>query len=597
MAILKALLAVCISCVASANQRDSTAAATPRPNVVFIITDDQGYGDLGIHGNPFVRTPHLDALARESVRLVQYYASPVCAPTRASLLTGRYNFRTGVIDTYLGRAMMFPDEVTLAEMLSPAGYRTGIFGKWHLGDCYPMRPIDQGFHKALVHRGGGIGQPSDPPGGESYFDPILQHNGRSERFAGYCSNIFTDAAIEFIEKNRGQPFFVYLAFNAPHAPLEVADADLAAYRGATFDPAEFSKNGRPAPMLNDKLRDATARVYAMVSNIDANVGRLLSLLDRHRLAENTIVIFTTDNGPAHPRYTSGLRGQKGTVYEGGIRVPFFVRWPGRLTGGREIDRIAAHIDVVPTLLEAAGVAAPGGLALDGRSLVPLLEGKNTSWPDRTLFFQWHRGDEAELYRAFAARSQRFKLVQSAGVAPGKMPTEPVFELFDIAADPFETQDVAKRFPQFAARLKSDYEAWFRDVTSARQFALPRIIVGSPHENPAALTRQDWRGPNAGWKPDDIGYWDVQIENEGPYDIDVRLTRPTAVGERVEVSLRRPQSNGPALATFSVTPDIGSVTVEFRDVKLPTGPGRIEAFIAQGAKRAGAHQICLSRRMK
>ena len=196
----------------------------------MIITDDQGHGDLGVHGNPKIRTPHLDQLARQSVRLDQFHVMPVCAPTRACLMTGRYNYRTRVVDTFMGRAMMDPQEVTLAEMLGPAGYRTAIFGKWHLGDNYPLRAIDQGFQEALVLKGGGIGQPSDPPGGSSYFDPILQHNGRPVKKAGYCSDVFTDAAIDSSTANRARPFFVYLAFNCPHTPLEVPEAYLKPYQ-------------------------------------------------------------------------------------------------------------------------------------------------------------------------------------------------------------------------------------------------------------------------------------------------------------------------------------------------------------------------------
>src|SRR5438552_8436757 len=199
------------------------AEKTRVANVVILLADDQGYGDLGCHGNPKIQTRHLDKLASQSVELKYFYVSPVCAPTRASLMTGRYNYRTGVVDTFLGRAQMFGDEVTLAEMLRAAGYRTGIFGKWHLGDNFPLRAMDQGFEESLVHRGGGIGQPSDPPGGSSYFDPLLQHNGRLTEEKGYCSDVFTDAALEFIEQQRGGPFFVYLAFNAPHTPLQVPD--------------------------------------------------------------------------------------------------------------------------------------------------------------------------------------------------------------------------------------------------------------------------------------------------------------------------------------------------------------------------------------
>jgi len=276
-----------------------------QPNVILVITDDQGYGDLGVHGNQEIQTPNLDSFATESVHFKNFYVCPVCAPTRASLMTGRYNYRTGVVDTYLGRAMMFGDEVTLAHSLGEAGYKTGIFGKWHLGDNYPMRPDDQGFQEALVHKGGGIGQPSDPPG-NTYFDPVLYHNGRDKKYEGYCTDIFTNATIDFIEKNRNQPFFAYLSTNAPHTPLQIHDKYV-------------------QPYLDKGLDETTAKVYGMITNLDENMGRLLSRLDELDLSENTIVIFMTDNGAQQSRYNAGLRGRKGTVYEGGIRVPFYIR--------------------------------------------------------------------------------------------------------------------------------------------------------------------------------------------------------------------------------------------------------------------------------
>src|SRR5947209_5277848 len=288
-------------------------AEARRPNVVLIMTDDQGYGDLGLHGNDKIKTPNLDALGRESVRLTRFYVSPVCAPTRASLLTGRYNYRTGVVDTYRGRAMMHPDEVTLAERLVKAGYRTGIFGKWHLGDNAPLRPIDQGFQEALVLKGGGIGQPSDLPGGSHYHDPVLLHNASPRRYEGYCSDVFTTAALDFLTDSAGSPFFLYLAFNCPHDPLEPPEAEYDAYRKEHLGANQFPAVGNPLPRSLDE--DRTARVYAMVANIDTNVGRLLSAIEAKGLADSTIVVFLTDNGPAFPRYNAGLRDVKGSVYE------------------------------------------------------------------------------------------------------------------------------------------------------------------------------------------------------------------------------------------------------------------------------------------
>ena len=286
------------------------------------MTDDQGWAQLGYHGDPVLRTPHLDALAAESVEMTRFYVSPVCAPTRAALLTGRYNYRTGVVDTYIGRAMLEPSEVTIAEMLRDAGCRTGIFGKWHLGDNYPLRSVDQGFEESVVHRGGSIVQPSDPPGGSDYFDPILFHNGVQRRFQSYVTDVVVDEAIRWIGAGDGRPFFVYVPTNAPHSPYLVPDT----YR---------------EPYAAQGLSDRDARIYGMITNIDDNVGRLVAHLDSQGLTEDTLVIFMTDNGPTTRLYHAGLRAQKGSVHENGVRVPFFVRWPARLAA-RRIDGRGRH---------------------------------------------------------------------------------------------------------------------------------------------------------------------------------------------------------------------------------------------------------------
>ena len=534
----------------------AAALAAPRPrrpNVVLIITDDQGWGDLSIHGNPWLRTPHMDRIAREGVQFTQFHVMPVCSPTRSCLLTGRYNYRTGIVDTFLGRSMMYPDEVTLAEMLSAAGYRTGIFGKWHLGDNYPMRPIDQGFQEAVVLKGGGLGQPSDFPGGGSYFDPILLRNGQPERYAGYCTDIFTREALRFIESNRAAPFFVYLATNAPHSPLEIADAYVEPYR----------KMG---------VEEKTAKVYGMVANLDENIGRVLARLEQLKLADDTILIFLTDNGPAGQRYNGGMRGAKGTVYEGGIRVPFFVRWPGVIKLGSQTDRLAAHIDVLPTLLEACGATAPRGVKLDGRSLMPLLRGDPRPWPDRTLFFQWHRGDEPELFRSCAARNQRWKLVNGQ-------------ELYDLASDPAESKDLSAEQPAIAAKLRQEYEAWFQDVSSTRGYAPPRIHLGTKFENPVILTRQDWRGPQASWGAGALGYWEVLVTAAAKYEISVQMAPAAAAGQvrfRLNgASLERPVAAGAAECALGVS-------------EIPAGPGRLEAEVAAGGKTTGVHYVTVRR---
>lgn len=477
----------------SACTKLKTKAERP-PNIVLIVTDDQGFGDLGCHGNDKIKTPNLDRLCSEGVELTQFHVSPVCSPTRASLMTGRYNYRTGVVDTYLGRSMMYPDEVTLAELLKASGYQTGIFGKWHLGDTYPLRPNEQGFHESLVHEGGGLAQPSGPEG-NSYFNPILQHNGKSEKYEGYCSDIFTTTAIQFIENNKAQSFFAYLAFNAPHEPLQIEQKYVEPYKAMGLD-------------------DTTAGVYGMVTNLDENVGRLLEKLTTLNLNENTIVVFMTDNGPQHNRYNCGMRDRKGSVYEGGIRVPCFIRWQGTLKGGLKVDRLSAHIDILPTLLEICGVSKPSGLSLDGQSLFPLLSGRRIDWQDRTLFFQWHRGDEPVLYKNCAARSQQYKLVN------GK-------ELYDLGVDPGEQNDIAAQNPGVVEKMCKDYESWFRDVSSTRGYKPPRIQLGTQFQNPVVLTRQDWRGAN-NWSDADVGYWEVFVTQTGSYTITLRFTRQSKV---------------------------------------------------------------------
>lgn len=555
------------------------AQNTDRPNIVLIMTDDQGYGDLGAHGNPKIRTPNLDRLASEGAHIPRFYVSPVCAPTRASLMTGRYNYRTGAIDTYLGRAMMASDEITIAEILRDAGYRTGIFGKWHLGDNYPMRAMDQGFEESLVHKGGGIGQNSDPPGGDHYMNATLYRNGSAVKTEGYCSDVYTDAAMSFVERHRAEPFFVYLAFNAPHTPLEVPDEWVEPYRKMNFDPSEFPSEGESFAAQYDK--ETTAKIYAMVTNIDGNVGRMLAALDRLKLRENTIVIFLTDNGPQQNRYRAGLRDRKGSVHDGGIRVPFYVRWPKRIEAGLEIDRIAAHIDVAPTLLDAAGVAAPD-TNIDGRSLLPLLTQTPVRWRGRALYFQWHRGDEPELGRAFAARSQRWKLVQPLGRAP-RGPKEGPLMLFDMQSDPHELRDVAAEHPEIVERMRRDYALWFRDVSETRGYAPQRIHIGTPHENPVFLTRQDRREGDPERKTG--GHWELDIRRSGDYRVHVLFDKAVAASTvRVRVD-----------ATNLKMPLAAADQAIFEKAYLHAGPVRLEAWAeSEGGESVAAAYVELTR---
>ena len=432
-----------------------------RPSIVLFLVDDLGYGDVACHGNPHVKTPHVDAFARAAVEFTRFHVSPVCSPTRASLMTGRYNFRTGVADVFGKATVMDSAEVTIAERLREAGYVTGIFGKWHLGDDAEHGPNAQGFDEALVHRG---------PAMRQYFNPTLLHNGQSEERSGYCMDIFTDAAIRFIHQNLSRPFFVYLAANLIHTPLQVAP-ELA---------AEFDALG---------LGDSTRKIYGMIRSVDNNFGRLRAALAEAGLEENTLLIFTSDNGPCSgskpvDRHMAGQHGLKGTVYENGIRVPCFMRWPVGFTSPAKVTRLAAHLDVLPTVLEVCGVPVRTEMELDGTSLLPLLRNPSANWPDRTLLFQWDSGQTPRRGHAFAVLTERWKLVQPCGM---DLPSQqhirdryaelcrlqgrgersidgpPRHELYDIAADPGETKDLAAKHPDTVAAMRKQYDAWFTDV--------------------------------------------------------------------------------------------------------------------------------------
>ncbi|MBN8730144.1 MAG: arylsulfatase [Acidobacteria bacterium] len=547
-------------------------AKQERLNVVLILTDDQGYGDLGCHGNKVIRTPHLNRLHGQSTRFTHFYSSPLCSPTRASLMTGRYNYRTGIVDTWVGLAQMRPEEVTMAEALRAAGYRTALFGKWHLGDHFPMRAMDQGFEETLVFTDGAIGGIGDPAP-NTYFDPVFFRNGRPEQTRGYCTDIFFSEAMRFLERKSSKPAFVYLPVNVPHGPLQVDE--------------KYSGHYRKAGM-----NDSTARVYGMIENLDENVGRLLQFLKQQDLEHNTLVIFMSDNGGwGLNRYSAGLRDQKGSVYEGGIRVPFFMRLPGRLRAGVDIDRIAAHIDVLPTILELCGVK-PVKAALDGRSLAPLLQGSTTNWADRTLFFQQSRPDpngidEPRLFTHCAARTQQYKVVMTAPDPKQtytRAITESETELYDMSHDPGERTNIAPDHPDVVGRLRREYEAWYRDVTAPLSNPV-RIPLGAPASNPVILTPQELRGPGAPaapwnfdrartyWKsePDGFGYWEVEVTRNGRYELIARLGTP-ALPHHLRAGVAK-LSCGRMNEELPIAAGIDAVRFAAR---LDKGPARLEA---------------------
>ena len=550
----------------------SPGARAPRPNVVLVITDDQGYGDFGFQGAPHVRTPHLDAMAARSARMQTFYVNPVCAPTRAALMTGRWAQRSTAIDTYIGRAMLGPEEVTLAEVLRAGGYGTGIFGKWHLGDCFPMRPQDQGFDHALVHLGGGIGQPSDPQGGEGrYTDPVLVRNGRRVATEGYCTDLYFEEALAWMrsEVDAERPFFAYVATNAPHSPFHDVPEDLA---------TRYRAEGLP---------EREAAIFAMIENIDQNVGRLFEGLEDMGVLDDTLVLFLLDNGPNGERYVAELRGRKGEVHEGGVRSPLLAHWPARLRPGAVSDRISAHVDLLPTVAEACGVALPPGLEPDGRSLLPLLEGREVAWPERALVIQSHRGDVPVPYHNALVRTQRWKLVNPSGFHREVASVEPAFELYDMEADPGERHDLAAVHPEVVSELRNLYDDWFRDVGADEpdNYIPPAIVVGAPEAPQVHLTRQDWRKPAVpgDWPTGTMGSWQLRVVQEGVYRVRLRFPRGLNV-ERANLRWRGRSWTG--------APSYDAPEFTFEGVELERGDGAFWALLESQGRSQGAYQVIL-----
>jgi len=490
------------------------ATSARQPNVILIMTDDQGYGDMSCHGNPYLKTPNIDGLYRESARLTDFHVDPTCSPSRAALMTGRYSSRVGVWLTYGGRHHLRAGEVTMADVFAGAGYRTAIFGKWHLGDNYPFRPQDRGFCESLIHGGGVAGEAPDYWGND-YYDDTYFRNGKPEEVEGYCTDVWFDEAIRFIERAKDRPFFVYLPTNAPHGPRNV--------------PWEYVE-----PFLKDRrINESAARFYGMIVNIDQNVGRLRQRLAELDLSDSTIVIFLTDNGGTGGvrLYNAGMRGSKAKAYDGGHRAACFIHWPGGgLTEGRDIEPITAHIDLLPTLIELCDLRSPHRVEFDGASLVPLLNGNAASWPDRTLFVH-HQGrfgqkiadDRPIKYKDYAVMTDRWRLV-------GK-------ELYDIKADPGQQDDVASANSDVVGALSWAYEGWWFDMSEDFDKYCPTII-GSEKQPRTVLTCQDWHGEVIPYNQQHVragvqanGFWDLKVARDGAYRISLRRW-PEEAGEAI-----------------------------------------------------------------
>jgi arylsulfatase A-like enzyme len=420
-----------------------------RPNIIFILTDDQGYGQLGCQGHPWLKTPHIDALRHEGMAFDDFQVSPTCSPTRAALMTGNVPFKNAVSTTNGPRSCMVLSAVTLPQLLKQAGYTTGIFGKWHLGDEEPYQPTARGFDEAFVHGSGGVGQPQDVPGNK-YFDPVIRHNGSFVKTKGFCTDVFFAEALRWIEKNKDKPFFAYLSTNAPHSPYIAPEKNAQRFRAMGLN-----ENG--------------AGFYGMIENIDENVGRLMQRLREWDLDDNTLVVFMSDNGFASVAavqgkvgkdgntpifaYQAGLKGHKKTPHEGGTRVPAMFRWKGKINEDTTCNALTTHIDFLPTLLELAGSNVPH--EIDGKSMVPLLENPNADWPDRTLCFHIGRwsdkvGPDDSKYdtkTGFAVRNARYRWVNGE-------------ELYDVLADRGENKNLLEEHPDIGSRLKIAYDQWW-----------------------------------------------------------------------------------------------------------------------------------------
>lgn len=558
----------------------AAAPAAARPNVVIILADDMGWGDLSVSGNRAVATPNLDSLARGGVSLDRFYVCPVCSPTRAEFLTGRYHPRTGVRGVSTGQERLNLDESTLADAFQAAGYRTGAFGKWHNGSQWPYHPNARGFDEYYGFTSGHWGE---------YFDPPLEHNGRPVRGKGYMTDLLTDQALAFMAASRDRPFLCYLPYNVPHSPWAVPAADWARFKDKPVPPSE--RDG------DREVADETRCALAMVENMDANIGRVLRQLDAWGIADNTLVVFFTDNGPNTFRWNGGMKGKKGTTDEGGVRSPCFLRWPARLPAGRSVAQIAGAIDLLPTLCALAGVPRLGDKPLDGRDLTPLLTGAAAGWPERRIFSTWGPN--------VSVRTQRHRL-DSQGA------------LFDLQTDPGQTTDIATREPALATELREAVAAWRLEMgipargrgkgqanavdarpipAGYREF--PRTPLPARDGEPRGGVKRSASAPNCSYfvhwtSPEDRLVWNLDVRTTGEYEVELLYTCPEAdAGSTVELAFRGSTLEGrvtpawdPPLYTHQDTlprPPAESPMKEFHSLKL--GTIRLEAGRGELSLRA------------
>ena len=520
-----------------------------QPNIVIVIADDQGYGDLGHTGNPVIKTPNIDALASESTSLTDYHVAPTCSPTRSALMTGHWTDRTGVWHTINGRSMLRANEVTLGQLLKDNGYTTGMFGKWHLGDNFPYRPEDRGFDEVYRHGGGGVGQTPDV-WDNAYFGGSYFHNGEIVPAEGFCTDVFFRQARKFIKKQveAGQPFFAYISTNAPHGPLHCPQEYLDMY-----------------PSQSKKI----AAFYGMITNIDDNVGVTRKFLKELGVSDNTLFIFTTDNGTAtgNEVFNAGMRGKNGSEYEGGHRVPVIAHWPAAgWNTMHQCDILCHAVDVVPTVVGLAGGRKPQSLRWDGVSIETLLDPKqDADIGDRMLVTDSQRIRDPIKWRKTAVMSQQWRLINGE-------------QLFEIKKDPGQEKDVAADYPQQVKKMKDFYDGWWAELEPTF-LETTEIYLGAQEAPRVTLTCHDWIGGTPPWnqhmvraamgyRPKNSGkkkqtggdsseeasgsFWAVKVLKSGEYNFELRRW-PTEANKPLASSLPAGAAVPGASKAFRETP--------------------------------------------
>ena len=556
---------------------EGSEQAVRKPNVILIMTDDMGPGDVGIQGNSMLKTPNLDKLAKQSVRMTDYHVDPTCAETRAALMTGRYSCRAGVWHTINGRSILRDDELTMAEVFASNGYTTGIFGKWHLGDNYPYFPRDRGFQHSLIHGGGGVTQTPDY-WGNNYYDDTYFRNGTPEPQTGYCTDVFFDATLDFVKENRDKPFFAYLATNAAHGPYRC--------------PKEYSK-----VYADQGVEKTMSLFYGMIASIDENVGKLVQKLEEWDLDRDTILIFTSDNGTARGMlkpdaikqgyewigYNDGFRGTKSSQLEGGHRVPFYVRWPaGKIEGGKESNTLTAHFDLLPTFVDLCDLKMPREVDFDGQSLkqIWLAPEAKSELEDRTLVVHSQRVETPVKWKRCSVMKQNWRLVD------GK-------KLFDLETDRAEEKDISKEHPEVVKELRDSYDAWW-DSVSTRFDEYVRIPLGTEVAPNVLLTCHDWHATegevpwNQGKIKADLssnGYWAIDVKEAGKYDVTLRA-RPAGVEYKFKAGEAKLKVDS-LEETIAVEDGQQEISMS---VELPAGPALLQTWITEGEKTRGAYYI-------